>query len=182
MLVSKAARRYASALLELAREKEAVERTLEDVLLIKNTIDGSRELLLFLRSPIVKPDQKVNALEAIFADQVSELVHRFITLIAKKNRENLIDQIAAAFIEKYNQYAGIIEAEVFSAKELNKKQLQDITASLEEFTNKKVNITTRIQENLKGGVAVKINDTVIDGTIKHKLEQLEDAFLSTTKE
>lgn len=182
MLVSKAARRYASALLELAREKEAVERTLEDVLLIKNTIDGSRELLLFLRSPIVKPDQKVNALEAIFADQVSELVHRFITLIAKKNRENLIDQIAAAFIEKYNQYAGIIEAEVFSAKELNKKQLLDITASLEEFTNKKVNITTRIQENLKGGVAVKINDTVIDGTIKHKLEQLEDAFLSTTKE
>lgn len=181
MLVSKAARRYATALLELAREKDVVERTLEDILFIKNTLEASKELILFLRSPIIKPDQKVKALESIFADQVSELVHKFITLIARKNRENLIDQITEAFIEKYNDFAGIITAEVFSAKKLDEKQLQKVKASLEEFTNKKVNITPRVQQDLRGGLAVKINDTVIDGTIKHKLEQLEDAFLSTTE-
>jgi F-type H+-transporting ATPase subunit delta len=181
MLVSKAARRYATALLELAREEEVVERTLEDILFIKNTLEASKELVLFLRSPIIKPDQKVKALESIFADRVSELVHRFITLIARKNRENLIDQITEAFVEKYNEYAGIITAEVFSAKELDKKQLQKVKSTLEDFTNKKVNITPRVQKDLRGGLAVKINDTVIDGTIKHKLEQLEDAFLSTTE-
>lgn len=181
MLVSKAARRYASALLELAREEEAVERTLEDILFIKNTIEDSRELLLFLRSPIIKPDQKVKALESIFADQVSELVHRFITLIARKNRENLIDQIVEAFIEKYNEFAGIITAEVFSASEMDDKQLQKVKNALEEFTSKKVIITPKVQKDLKGGIAVKINDTVIDGTIKHKLEQLEDVFLSTAE-
>lgn len=182
MLVSKAARRYATALLELAKERKSVERTLEDVLLIKNTIEESRDLMLFLRSPVIKPDKKVAALEAIFADQVSEMVHRFITLIAKKNRENLIDEIVTAFVDIYNDYAGIISAEVFVAKKLGDKQLSDTQKQLEKFTGKKVNISVTVQKDLKGGMAIKIADTVIDGTIKHKLEQLEDAFLSSAKE
>ncbi len=182
MLVSKAAQRYATALLELAQEQDVVERTLEDVLFIKNTIDASRDLMLFLKSPIIKPDKKVAALEAIFADQVSELVHRYITLIARKNRQNMLDQIVTAFVEQYNEYAGIISAEVFVAKELDDKQLADVKKRLEEVTNKTVNVTTIVQEELKGGMAIKIADTVIDGTIKHKLEQLEDVFLSAATE
>lgn len=182
MLVSKAARRYATALLELAKEQDAVERTLEDVLFIKNTIDDSRDLLLFLKSPVIKPDKKVSALDAIFGDKVSELVHKYITLIARKNRQNMLDEIVTAFIEKYNEYAGIISAEVFVAKPLDDDQLSDVKQRLEEVTNKTVNITTTVQEDLKGGMAIKIADTVIDATIKHKLEQLEDVFLSAASE
>lgn len=182
MLVSKAAQRYATALLELAEEQDVVERTLQDILFIKNTIDASRDLLLFLKSPVIKPDKKVAALEAIFADEVSELVHRYITLIARKNRQNMLDQIVTAFVEKYNEYAGIISAEIFVAKELDDKQLADVKKRLEKITNKTVNVTTNVQEELKGGMAIKIADTVIDGTIKHKLEQLEDVFLSAATE
>lgn len=182
MLVSKTARRYAKALLELAREKNAVDRTLEDVIFIKNTIEGSRDLMLFLRSPVIKPDKKVAALEAIFADHISELVHEFITLIARKNRQNLIDEIVSAFVDKYNEYAGIISSDVFVAKELDDKRIAEVKKKLEDVTGKKVNVKIIIQEDLKGGMAVKIADTVIDGTIKHKLEQLEDTFLSSTAE
>ncbi|MAO64204.1 MAG: ATP synthase F1 subunit delta [Balneola sp.] len=182
MLVSKAARRYATALLGLAREQDSVERTLEDVLLIKNTLEDSRDLVLFLKSPIIKPDKKVAALDEIFGDQLSELVHKFVSLIAKKNRQNMLDEIVAAFVEKYNEFAGIISAEIFVAKKLDSKELENVKSSLEEFTNKKVNISTTVQEDLKGGIAVKINDTVMDATVKHKLEQLEDVFLSTASE
>lgn len=182
MLVSKAARRYATALLELAKEQDAVERTLQDVLLIKNTLEGSKDLVLFLKSPIIKPDKKVSALDAIFGGQLSEMVHKYISLIARKNRQNLLDEIMYAFVEKYNVYAGIISAEIFVARELSDKELEKVKASLEKFTNKKVNLSAKVQEDLKGGMAVKINDTVIDGTIKHKLEQLEDEFLSSATE
>ena len=131
MLVSKAARRYATALLGLAKEQDVLERTLEDVLLIKGTIESSRDLLVFLRSPVIKPDKKVAALNAIFADQVSELVHKFIILIARKNRQNMLDEIVSAFVDKYNEHAGIISAEVFVAKELDEKQLAEVKQTLE---------------------------------------------------
>ena len=182
MLVSKAARRYAKALLGLAKENDVVEQTLKDVLFIKATIESSRDLLVFLRSPVIKPDKKVAALEAIFADEVSELVHRYITLIARKNRQNMLDEIVTAFVEKYNDYAGIISAEVFVAKELDDKQLAEVKQKLEKITDKKVNVSTVVQEDLKGGMAIKIADTVINGTVKHKLEQLEDVFLSSARE
>ncbi len=182
MLVSKAARRYATALLGLAKEQDAVERTFEDVQILKNTIEGSRELQLFLKSPIIKPDKKVNALEALFEGKVSELVYKFITLIARKNRQNILDEITHAFTDIYNEYAGIIEAEVFVANEMDDKQKAQVIKKLEDVTGKKVNITVKVQEDLKGGMAVKIADTVIDGTIKHKLEQLEDVFLNTATE
>ena len=182
MLVSKAARRYATALLELAKEQDAVERTFEDVQFIKNTIEDSRELQLFLKSPIIKPDKKVSALEALFEDTLSELVYKFITLIARKNRQNILDEITAAFVNIYNEFAGILEAEVFVAKEMDDRQKDQVVKKLEDVTGKKVNITVNVQEDLKGGMAVKIADTVIDGTIKHKLEQLEDVFLNTATE
>lgn len=182
MLVSKAARRYATALLELAKEQDAVERTFEDVEFIINTIEGSRELQLFLKSPVIKPDKKVSALEALFEGELSELVYRFITLVARKNRQNLLDEITTAFIDIYNQYAGILEAEVFVAKEMDDKQKNQVIKRLEDVTGKKVNISVTVQEDLKGGMAIKIADTVIDGTIKHKLEQLEDVFLNTATE
>lgn len=179
MLVSKAANRYAIALLELADDNKSVDRTLKDILFIKNTVEGSKDLLLFLKSPMVKPDKKVAALEAIFGDKVSDLVHKFITLIAKKGRENILDEITDAFIEKYNEYAGIISVEVRVANALDDKQLAELTQVLEKTTGKKVNIDLKIQPELKGGMAVKIDDTVIDGTVKHKLEQLEDLFLES---
>ena len=182
MLVSKAARRYATALLELAKEQDAVERTFEDVLFIQNTVKESRELQLFLKSPIIKPDKKVNALEALFEGKVSELVYKFITLIARKNRQNILDEITKAFIDIYNVFAGIIEADVFVANEMDDKQRDQVIKRLEDVTGKKVNITVKVQEDLRGGMAIKIADTVIDGTIKHKLEQLEDVFLNTATE
>ena len=182
MLVSKAARRYATALLELAIEQDVVESTLEDVLFIKNTLEDSRDLVLFLKSPIIKPDKKVSALDEIFKSEISELVHRFVTLIARKNRQNVLDEIVLAFQEAYNEHAGIISAEVFVAEKLDDKQIAGVTNKLEDFTGKKVNVTITVQEDLKGGMAVKIADTVIDGTVKHKLEQLEDEFLSTATE
>ena len=182
MLVSKAARRYATALLELAKEQDVVESTLKDILFIKNTLEDSRDLVLFLKSPIIKPDKKVSVLEEIFKSEISALVHRFITLIARKNRQNVLDQIVAAFVEVYNVHAGIISAEVFVANKLDDKQIAEVTQKLEEVTGKKVNVTIKVQENLKGGMAVKIADTVIDGTVKHQLEQLEDVFLNTATE
>lgn len=85
MLVSKAARRYAIALLELSKEQKSVEATLTDVQFIESTIDDSRELENFLKSPIIKPSIKKEALTALFEEHISELTMQLLALLQPKN-------------------------------------------------------------------------------------------------
>tara|TARA_R110000868_G_scaffold37111_4_gene131317 strand:- start:2841 stop:3389 length:549 start_codon:yes stop_codon:yes gene_type:complete len=182
MLVSKAARRYATALLETAKEQNVVEETLKDILFIKGTIDNSKELLVFLKSPVIKPSDKEAALHSIFGKNVSKLTNEFIKLISAKERTAILVEIVSAFIEQYNEFAGIIEVEVRTAKSLDSEQIKELKKVLEKSTSKKVEMNLKEQLDLKGGLLVKIQDTVIDGTVKHKLEQLEQMFLANSVE
>lgn len=180
MLVTKAARRYAIALLEIAKEQNSVEQSLNDMLFIKNTIGDSKELQLFLKSPVIKPSVKKQALQSVFEEHLQSLSMQFVTLIAKKERSAILHEISVSFIQAYNKFAGIIEVEVRSARALSEAQQKELQKVLEKTTSKKVNLHTVSQEDLKGGLLVKIDDTVIDGTVKHKLEQLEETLLNTT--
>jgi F-type H+-transporting ATPase subunit delta len=182
MLVSKAARRYAIALLELSKDQKMVKQTLSDIQFIENTITDSRELQSFLKSPIIKPALKKETLVSIFKAYLSDLTMQFVTLVATKERSAILHQIVSSYINEYNNYAGIIDIEVRTAKDLSKKQIKELQKVLERTTSKKVNLISTIHSDLKGGLLVKIDDTVIDGTIKHKLEQLEDKLLDSTIE
>lgn len=182
MFITKAARRYATALLEISRELDQVEDILEDITLINNTIEGSKELMLYLSSPIIKYDVKMSVLDEIFGSRVQEVTRRFISLLARKGRANLLHQVAKAFIEKYNQYKGIIKIDVFSAMSLGESQKNSLHKALEKRTGKKVEMTVTEDSSLRGGLSVRIDDTVIDGTVKHKLEELEQKFLSSAIE
>lgn len=182
MPTTKAAKRYATALLELAKERDEVEEILDDIKYIHNTIEDSRELLLFLKSPIINFDDKTQALEKLFFDELEEPTKLFIKLLARKERINLLAQITEAFIEKYKAYAGIITVEVYVARELNNGQRESLHEELEQKTQKKVDMNITIDESLKGGMAIRINDTVIDGTVKHKLVELEESLLSAPVE
>jgi F-type H+-transporting ATPase subunit delta len=182
MPATKAARRYATALLEIAKEQKKVEEILEDMELIQATIDGSRDLMLFLKSPIIRFDDKQGALEKIFGDRVQDLTNMFIKLLARKNRVNLLDQVADSFIQNYNEYAGIIDVEVYTAFPMSDEQQQDLLKALEQKTQKKVEMTINHDTSLMGGIAVRIEDTVIDGTVKHKLAELEQSFLNAAIE
>jgi F-type H+-transporting ATPase subunit delta len=182
MPTTKAARRYATALLELAKERDEVEDILEDIQYIHNTIEDSRELVLFLKSPIINFDDKTQALEKLFFDTIHEPTQLFLKLLARKDRINLLDQITTAFIEKYKEYAGIITVNVYVARALNDSQRQSLHEELEQKTQKTVDMNIIQDESLKGGMAIRIDDTVIDGTVKHKLSELEESLLSTTVE
>jgi len=180
MLVSKAAIRYATALLESANEQNSTDKILKDIIFVKDTVTGSKELRIFLKSPVVKPAEKQKALSTIFDGKVSKEVSQFIRLITEKSREDILEEIASTFVEQYNKQAGIITVQVRTAKALSTDQIQSLTKMLEASTSKIVNLDLIEQDNLRGGISVKIDDTVIDATIKHKLEQLETTFLENS--
>ena len=152
MLVSKAARRYATALLESAVEQHSIENTLKDIHFIKDTIEGSKELRMFLKSPVVKPVEKQKALSSLFDGKVSKQVSLFIQLVTQKGREDILEEIAIAFVDIYNKYAGIITIEVRTASALGSVQVKELTSMLEISTSKKVRLNLIEQAGLRGGI------------------------------
>jgi F-type H+-transporting ATPase subunit delta len=178
MIITRAARRYAATLLEVGKERDEVKALLDDMNFINNTINDSRELALFVQSPIIKYEDKQAVLEKLFGKQVQESTWSFIQLLIRKKRIGILHQVAQAYIEKYKKYAGIIDVEVSVAYELNSSQKKALYNALEKVTSQKADLSIHKDESLRGGMAVRIGDTVIDGTVRHKLQELEQTFHS----
>lgn len=176
MIPSKAARRYASALLQFAVESKKLDAVYKDVEFIGETLRQSKELKLFFKSPVVKSADKSAVLSQLFEKQVSAQTTSFLELLASKERFELLQGIMEAFVKVYQDYSGITTAQVFYAQKPTKKQLDDIRKALEKRTGKKVTLETTEKPGLLGGVVVKLGDTVIDGSVKYKLEQIESMF------
>lgn len=181
-MVSKAARRYANAFLKTAIEKESLEEAKKDMLFITNTIQDSSDLKVFLRSPVIRKSVKNDALEAIFKDNVDGLTMNLINILSEKGREDLLFSVGKGFLEQYNLYKGIIVVNVKTAFELAEDQKALLKSTLESDTGKKVQLNITVDERLIGGLTVRIDDTVIDGSVKYKLSQLKDKFTAATVE
>ena len=152
------------------------------MLLIKNTIDESSDLQLFLKNPIIKKDQKKEAVKKIFDGKIQDVTFEFYNLLARKDREALLEEISTKFLELYNQHQGIIKVGVTSAQKLSEAQLKALKKNIEQSTGKKVEFTTDVEEELMGGLKIRIEDTVVDGSVKFKLSQLKDRLTSTAVE
>lgn len=175
-MVSKAARRYAKALLQSALEQNILGDVEKDIRFISKTLNDSHELKVFLRSPVIKGDDKLKGLTSIFGKHVSKETMGLLSLLSEKSRENLLEDICTGFINLYNAHQGIIKVEVLSAMELDKKQTKSLQNELAESTGKKVEMDLSVDESLVGGLIVKIGDTVIDGSVKHKIRMLKNQF------
>lgn len=172
----KAAQRYATSLLQVAIEQEKVDDLLADMRLLNQTMEQSRDLVLFLKSPIIKRDKKKKVMVELFGNHVTEITAAFIEILIRKGRELLLPDIVTAFIRKYNEYAGIINIKVVTARKLSESEIKNLQSVLEKKTKKTVQLDISVDSGLMGGLKVRIEDTVIDGTVKHKMEELESLF------
>lgn len=165
--------RYANALMGMSEEKNSFQSTVTDVVFIKNTLEGSKELRNFLNNPIIKLDDKSNALRKIFSEHLSANTITFLMFLAQKGRINLLFEICNRFIELSNIKLNQIDVVVSSAVELDENQKNEITNKLEDLINKRVMPSFKIDNRIIGGFLAKFNDTVIDASIKHQLEKLK---------
>ncbi|MEX0686997.1 MAG: ATP synthase F1 subunit delta [Balneolales bacterium] len=176
---AKAARRYSSALLSIAIEQKKTQDVLKDIQLIDQTIRGSRELNLFLQNKIINQTKKQSVLTELFGSKVSDLTREFLTFLVTKNREDLLPDVTQSLLAEYNKMAGIVDVYAYYTKELEKNQATELKSVLEEKIGKKINLILKKDASLKGGLVVRIEDTVIDGSIKNKLKKLESLFMGS---
>ncbi len=168
--------RYAKALYEYAGEKNSLEKISKDILMINNTLDGSKELRSVLQSPVIKPEKKQAIIKDLFAEKVDHESLNFLNFIIEKNREDLLYGITKRFMRLSDEHAGIMNGKVTSAVELDDLQRSNIKKRLEEYTNKKVRLSYVLDRSIIGGFIVKIEDTVLDASVRHQLEILKEKF------
>lgn len=170
--------RYAKAFLELAIQNELVDKALNDLLLVKTTIEGNKELDLLIHQPFVSKERKTNIINRLFADRVSKITLNLVNLLIEKNRDSIITNVYDEYYELYLDYKKIAVVTVTSAVALDEKTTDRIVNILKHKIVKKdtVEIRNLVDKNIIGGFIVKYNDYVYDASIVHTLKRLHTDF------
>ncbi|WP_340201147.1 ATP synthase F1 subunit delta [Ascidiimonas sp. W6] len=172
MAGSRAAIRYAKALLSLTQERNLSEKVEKDMHLVFNTIKDNAELQKFLQSPVIKSGIKRSALEEIFTDINPSTQGLFNALIDNK-RIKLLGQVAEKFIILYNELKGKETAVVTTAIPLTKELGEKLLAKVKEITGKQVTLENRIDESIIGGFILRVGDLQYNASLASKLGDLK---------
>ena len=169
--------RYAKAFMEFAESKNSLEQASDDMIMLEDTLSKSKDLKIVLKSPVISMDKKESIIKEIFAEKVDPLTLDFILFVNKKNRENLLFDISKRYNEIRNIKLNRVEAEVVSSVDFSNEQKNLMLQELKALSNKEVIPSFKKDETLIGGFTVKINDTVIDASVKQQLKKLRKSLV-----
>jgi F-type H+-transporting ATPase subunit delta len=176
------ASRYSKALLELAVEHNELDKVSADVVLLKSTINGSEDFALLLKSPVVKADKKQAVLKAVFKGAFSPLFERFVALLVKNHRENVLIGICEKFESDVLEYKGIMEAEVTTAVALTEADKAKLVATLKAQIGKDIKLDEIVDPSTIGGMKLKVGGYQLDNTISGKLRAMKNELIDATYE
>jgi F-type H+-transporting ATPase subunit delta len=172
------AKRYAKALFELAAEEKILETIESDISLIDQVTAENTDLADMLGNPLINNQDKFSVLKEIFAGKINALSLNFLDLLAQKKRLMLLPDMVAAFNSMMLKYHNTVEAELVSAVELSADQADKIQKSIESMTGKKLRMEKRLDPEIIGGFVVKVEDVVIDNSIRYQLAKLHEKLIT----
>jgi len=171
------ARRYAEAVMDLATERNQMDRLSSDFELLQQAIRGSREFLVFLKSPVISTEKKQAVLAELFRSRLSDETINFLNLLTAKSREDVLPETVEEFFRLRDERQGIVTVEVRAPSELTPDQLKKIQRRFEEITQKKIQIAFVTDARVRGGFVAKVGDTIYDGSVRRQLELLRERFV-----
>ncbi len=164
---------YAQALLSLGQSRNSADRFGADVALILAALQGSEELQQFLTNPLTKAETKKAVLGQVFGDALDPMVHNFLSLLADRGRISFLEGICQKYQSLLRKLNQVVLAEVSSTVELNDGQKDTIREKVITMTGARhVDIVTRIDPDLIGGVIIKVGSQVIDASLKGQLRRI----------
>ncbi|WP_242083724.1 ATP synthase F1 subunit delta [Aestuariivivens sediminis] len=175
MAGSRAAIRYAKAVLALATEQKKADVVNDDMKLIANTLSQSAELSDLLKNPVAKSETKKAALLAVFPKLNSISTGLFEVLISNKRME-ILGNIAQKYSALYDQLMGKEIARVTTAFPMTSDLEIKVLAKIKELTNKAVALENIVDESILGGFILRIGDQQYDASVSNKLNKLKREF------
>lgn len=169
----RAASRYAKSLLELAQEKKVLDEVNADMQLFAAVAEQNRVFSVMLKNPIINHDKKRNVLRALFEKRMNQLTMLAFDLITKKNRENILEQVAQEFQLQYNSLMGLQSAEVSATIKLDEQLRKRFNELVTDISGKKADLKEIVDEDLVGGFVLTVGDYRLDQSIKTQLQNIK---------
>ncbi len=169
---SRAARRYAQALYEVAVERKLVDKVEEDLGKFQSILEAYPGVYAYYNSPSESREAKVKLVTDLFTPSFSPLSLELIKLMVTKGRAREVDAVRAEFVKIRLEETGIVSAQVTSAIPLTKTETTKLTKKLESLTGHRVESEYAVDPNILGGIRVVYNNVSIDGTLKGALDNL----------
>jgi F-type H+-transporting ATPase subunit delta len=164
---------YANALADIALEQGAAEPVLKQLTDFSNAYQESVELRNFLASPAVEREDKHGVIEKLAARLgASKIIRNFLFLMIDNQRTTLLPQMLDSLQLVLQQRQGVAEASVVSATPLNDAQKAQLQQTFEKLTGKKIQAKYSQDPTLLGGALVRIGDTIYDGSLRNRLNQM----------
>lgn len=171
--ISLSAKNYSKALVEMVRDNViSFEDLSKDLAAVYEILETSQDLRLTLENPTVSEEVKSQIVEEVFKNEVHPQVVSFLKVLIDKNRFSEFSQIKADYEIKLDDVNKIQSVEITSAVELSEEYRGRILQKLSEKLQKNIRPNWKVDENIIAGLIYRINDNVIDTSIKSKLDKL----------
>lgn len=173
------AARYAGALFAVAAKQGEVELVRRELARVRDVLAASADVDDAMRHPRVSPHAKRDVLQRVFG-RFSPVVERFLGILLEKKRWDALKEILPVYERLADAAGGILAVGADTAGRLSDAEIADVRRSLEKSWGGPVVVTTRVREDLLGGVVLRVGDHVWDNSVKGQLERLRDVWLAET--
>jgi len=175
MKISRAASRYAKAILSLAMDQNAAAAVNNNMKSVLVTVAKNKELQDFLKSPVVPSDKKLGALEQIFND-VHVLTTKSFALLTTNKRVDILADVATQFIVLFEEMNKRVIAIVTTAVPIDAVLEQKVLAKATELAGREVILEKLVDPTIIGGFILRVGDQEINASVQSKLNDLKRAF------
>jgi ATP synthase F1 delta subunit len=166
-----AAHVYASALFDVARERGRIDEVREQLAQFADAVDGDRDLQVFFFSPYLSSAEKREGMKRAISGAEPELIN-FLELLIEKQRMPEIFPIRRQFDELWKRENRRIDVTVTSAVELDPAVVRRIGEQVERQTGEEVDLSSRVDDGILGGIVLQVGNMVLDASIRSRLEKL----------
>ena len=172
------AERYSLALYELANENSLLKQVEDQSLSILDLISSSKDFFNLIKDPTSSQEDLLKVINNISENNKFEnLLKNFLSFLITKRRFFYVEQILKSFIETCSKKRGELKAELKSAKELSSEEITKITDELTQNFSSKIKLNYKHDKSLIGGLVVQVGSTMVDTSIKNKLQQIENIMI-----
>jgi len=170
------ARPYAEAAYAQAREESALGKW-ADMLRLLNMVASDPQMQVLVLDPRINSEQLETLVLDVCADRLTKTGANFVKILLRSERFMYAQQISELFEELRADAGNVLDVEVVSAFEMGSEQVTKIVDSMEGRYGKKIEISTRIDELLIGGVIIRAGDSVIDASLRGRINKLSQEFV-----
>lgn len=167
---------YAAALLNVARGQGVIAGMREEAEALEATLKAQPQLQTFLDGPQIATDKKVSLIERVFKGRVHPVLYNLLQMLIARSRTALLPGVLAEFEETAQRAEGIFPGIVTTARPLDEGERKKLLTALERSAACKLILDFQVRPELLGGVVFRYKDTLVDGSIRHGLNEIKRRF------